>query len=126
MRVRADHFEIPADDPARAAAFYRRAFGWRADRVEWSGPAYFKMRSEQAGGAPPRAGLQGGVTARASAGFESPLLVLRVDEASLEECLRGIVAAGGAVEAEPHAIGSMGRFATFRDSEGNLVGLWQE
>jgi predicted enzyme related to lactoylglutathione lyase len=30
------HFEIPADDPERAARFYRDLFGWKIDKYEGS------------------------------------------------------------------------------------------
>lgn len=30
------HFEIPADDPDRAVAFYTQAFGWKIE--SWGGP----------------------------------------------------------------------------------------
>ncbi len=30
------HFEIPADDPDRAIAFYRDVFGWKFQK--WEGP----------------------------------------------------------------------------------------
>ncbi len=30
------HFEIPADNPERAAAFYKQAFGWKIEK--WPGP----------------------------------------------------------------------------------------
>ncbi len=33
------HFEIPADDPDRAVAFYKRVFGWKIEK--WGGPANY-------------------------------------------------------------------------------------
>ena len=30
------HFEIPADDPVRAAKFYEDVFGWKIEK--WEGP----------------------------------------------------------------------------------------
>ncbi len=30
------HFEIPADDPARAVKFYEKVFGWKFQK--WEGP----------------------------------------------------------------------------------------
>jgi len=35
------HFEIPADDPQRAAAFYKKAFGWKIEK--WPGPMEYWM-----------------------------------------------------------------------------------
>jgi predicted enzyme related to lactoylglutathione lyase len=39
--MRIVHFEIPADDPARAMAFYQSAFGWSFDK--WEGPTEDSM-----------------------------------------------------------------------------------
>lgn len=35
------HFEIPADDPARAIEFYRAVFGWTFQK--WEGPMPYWM-----------------------------------------------------------------------------------
>ena len=37
MSERVAHFEITADEPDRAASFYRDTFGWTVDK--WEGPA---------------------------------------------------------------------------------------
>ena len=34
--ARVVHFELPADDPERAIAFYEQAFGWKFEK--WEGP----------------------------------------------------------------------------------------
>ena len=39
--MRIVHFEIPADDPGRAIAFYGKAFGWTFDK--WDGPMEYWM-----------------------------------------------------------------------------------
>ncbi len=44
--MRIVHFEIPADDPARAMAFYQSAFGWSFDK--WEGPMEVPGWSRQA------------------------------------------------------------------------------
>ena len=35
------HFEIPADDPKRASAFYKKAFGWTVQ--EYQGMGYWML-----------------------------------------------------------------------------------
>jgi len=35
------HFEIPATDPERAAAFYKKTFGWKFEK--WPGPMDYWM-----------------------------------------------------------------------------------
>src|SRR2546428_4156163 len=61
------HFEIPADDPERAAKFYRELFGWEISR--WGnpagageGPEYWMVRTvpTDAKGQPTRPGVNGG------------------------------------------------------------------
>src|SRR2546428_11628547 len=63
------HFEIPADDPERAAKFYRELFGWEISR--WGnpagageGPEYWMVRTvpTDAKGQPTRPGVNGGDT----------------------------------------------------------------
>jgi predicted enzyme related to lactoylglutathione lyase len=127
MRVWVEHFEIPARRLERAAEFYRAALGWQVERLEWQGPDYLKVRSGPAGGDAPGSsrGLRGGLMRAVDAGFEEPLLVLHVADATLAECLQRIIAAGGKLEQGPTAIGDLGSFARFRDTEGNLLGLWQ-
>lgn len=119
MKARVGHFEIPARDPRRAARFFRRAFGWQAESVDWDGPAYVTLRS--AGGEP---ALQGGLLAADGAGFEHPLPVLHLAAGTIEECLARVEAAGGSVVAPPRRVGDLGRFARFRDPEGHQWGVW--
>jgi uncharacterized protein len=124
MRASVQHFEIPARDPERAARFYREVFGWSVERLEWEGPPYFRIRPRTEIDGLSRQGIDGGITAGGQAG-EQPLLVLHLEDATLEECLARITAAGGSVDREPTEVGGMGRFARFLDPEGNRLGLWQ-
>ena len=52
------HFEIPADQPERAIAFYQQVFGWRFQK--WEGPMPYWL--VQTGGEGP--GIDGGLLAR--------------------------------------------------------------
>lgn len=118
MRATVSHFEIPAHDPERAARFYREVFGWRVEPLAWEGHPYYKVR-DVAG--PPMAG---GIVP-AGEGYPHPLLVIHVT-APLEAWLEKLQAAGGTLEQPPAETGGFGRFARFRDPEGNLLGLWEE
>lgn len=127
MRVVPGHFEIPARDPDRAARFYRRALGWCVERLEWEGEPYFKLRPGEEGPGAQSGGLRtgGGLTTPDAAGVNHPVVVLHVEGGTLEECLAQVEAEGGTTDRPPRAVGTMGRYATFRDPEGNLLGLWQ-
>ena len=121
MRATVSHFEIPAHDLERAARFYSEVFNWRIDLASWTTP-YYKVRGA-AGEPPGREGIDGGLLP-AGGGVDHPLLVVHLSGASLEECLERIVEGGGSVDLAPESVGTMGRFARFRDPEGNLLGLW--
>ena len=55
--------------------------------------------------------------------FTAPNIVIEVDD--IEEALAAVNAAGGTTVAERQAVGDMGFSAYFKDSEGNLVGIWE-
>ena len=73
-----------------------------------------------ADGAFPR--INGGMMQRQEP-FTSPNLVVNVD--NLEEALAAVNQAGGTTVSERQAVGDMGFTAYCRDTEGNLVGLWE-
>lgn len=125
MRATFQHVEIPADDLQRAAAFYRQAFGWQVERLPWNGPAYCTVRGPEppADATPEPSG--GGLMGRRDLGAEHPLVMIRIEEATLAEALQRIEQAGGTVEQPPEPVGGFGEWARFRDSEGNLLGLWR-
>ena len=49
------HFDIPADDPMRAVAFYQEVFGWKYDK--WDGPMEYWLINTGPGDEP---GIHGG------------------------------------------------------------------
>src|SRR5260370_22654433 len=50
------HFEIPASDPERASAFYKKVFGWKIEK--WPGPTDYCLVNTGAEGTP---GINGGL-----------------------------------------------------------------
>ena len=124
MNATVSSFEIPTRDPERSARFYREVFAWEVEPLAWKGPPYCKVRTAIPKYGMAREGIDGGLTAGGEAG-DQPLLVIHVEEATLEECLERIVAHGGAVEVPITPVGERGCFARFRDPEGNRLGLWQ-
>lgn len=124
MRATVSRFEIPARDAQCLARFYREAFGWTVEPLAWEGAPYFTIRGSRRESPVGGEGIHGGLTAD-PAHAPHPLLVVHVEGATLEECLARVEAAGGSVDLPPAAVGDMGRFARFRDPEGNLLGLWQ-
>jgi len=122
MAGRVVHFEIPYDDGDRARSFYEKAFGWQlmpmpemSYTIVMSGPSGDQGPSEPGF-------INGGMMPRQEP-FTAPNIVLDVE--NLEQALKAVNEAGGSTVVERQPVGDMGFTAYFKDSEGNLVGLWE-
>jgi predicted enzyme related to lactoylglutathione lyase len=116
------HFEIPADDENRARDFYTSAFGWEFQvmpEMEYS-LATTTPRDETGRPAVPGS-INGGLFRRGD--LTAP--VVTVDVEDIDAALEKIAALGGAVHRGKMEVPGMGWNAYFKDSEGNIVGLWQ-
>lgn len=114
------HFEIPANDVARAKSFYAGVFGWRIE--EWKDPAgameYSMVYTKDAKSG---AGIDGGLMKRKDPAqpFMNYVQVESIDAAN-----KKIAAAGGTVCLPKKEIApGMGWISAFQDTEGNLMGL---
>ncbi len=106
------HFEIPADDSARARQFYGDLFGWQFS--EQPGPTEYWISETSAGpslGLIPRAGRE-----------RRPLLYFEV--ADIDAATARVEALGGAVSVPKTAVPGKGWLVKFTDPERNLFGLW--
>jgi predicted enzyme related to lactoylglutathione lyase len=122
MSGRVVHFEIPYDDGNRARAFYEKAFGWQLMSLPEMG--YTLVTSGPSGDqGPTEAGFINGGMMQRQEPFTAPNIV--VDVENIEAALGAVNDAGGSTVQERQAVGDMGFAAYFRDSEGNLVGLWE-
>ncbi|MGV9746475.1 VOC family protein [Rhodococcus zopfii] len=116
------HFEIPFDDGDRARSFYRDAFGWRINEmpemdytIVVTGPVDDTGMSSEPGY------IGGGMMQRGEAA--APVVTIDVD--NIDDALQKIESLGGKTVAPRSPVGTMGFAAYFRDSEGNLMGLWE-
>ena len=123
MNGRVVHFEIPADDVARAQSFYQDAFGWTIDAAP--GVDYYLVRTTPTAddGAPLESGaINGGMLARQGP-ITGPVVTIEVDD--MAEAMSMVEKFGGKVAIASQPVGDMGFAAYFTDTEGNLIGLWQ-
>jgi hypothetical protein len=121
-----EHFEITADDVERAKAFYGATFEWDLQDVDMGGgqtyttvttvPVDDKMLPTEPGA------INGGLMKRSP---ETPSPVITVGVDSVEITLKQVEAAGGTVVTPRTEIPGMGAFAYFKDTEGNVLGLWE-
>lgn len=122
MSGRIVHFEMPFDDGDRARDFYARVFGWQMMPMPEMGYTIVMTGPSGEQGPQEPGFINGGLMERRSP-FTGPNLV--IDVANLEDALGAVNDAGGTTVLERMPVGDMGSVAYFRDTEGNLVGLWE-
>lgn len=123
MSGRVVHFEIPADDVGRAQQFYRQAFGWTLEA--WPEMNYTMVRTTPTNeqGMPSEPGaINGGMFPREGV-LTGPIVTIDVQD--IDQALQTIESLGGSTVLAKQPVGDMGFAAYFRDSEGNVMGLWQ-
>jgi uncharacterized protein len=122
MSGRIVHFEIPFDDQDRASAFYEKAFGWQLATMP--GMGYTLVTTGPSGDTGPTEPgyINGGMLQRQDP-ITSPVLTVDVDD--IEAALTTIGELGGSTVRGREPVGEMGFAAYVTDSEGNLIGLWE-
>lgn len=122
MSGRVVHFELPYDDADRARRFYKEAFGWATDPVPQMDYTLVTTTETDESG-PVRPGAVNGGMVPKSEVFTGPTVTIEVDD--IEAALNTIRRLGGSLAVDRQPVGEMGYTAYFRDTEGNLVCLWQ-
>jgi uncharacterized protein len=121
------HFEIPVDDAARAKEFYRSIFDWQLDDMDMGGGNIYTTVTttpidEQSRIPTDPGAINGGLMQRSP---DTPAPVITIGVTAIDDALKKIEADGGSVVQPRTEIPDMGAFAYFKDSEGNVVGLWE-
>lgn len=118
------HFEIPADDMERAQKFYKETFGWQVNNIPEMNYCIVNTVETDKKGMPKTPGaINGGMVKRDETG-KHPVIVIKVP--SIEEHIKKVEQAGGKVVMPTVPVGDMGFYARFRDTEGNIIGLWED
>ncbi len=118
------HFEIPAKDPKRASAFYNKAFGWQFN--QFPGFEYWSVGttiSDQNGQPTSPGAINGGMGKKGGA-LKVPTVTVKV--ADIDTTLKNLTKLGAKVADKKRPVGDMGFTAYFSDTEGNVIGLWQD
>jgi uncharacterized protein len=110
------HFEVSADDPERAAAFYEKVFGWEFHK--WGGPQdYWVIKT----GPEDEPGINGGMFLR-----KGPVgHVNSIDVPSVDDFAAKIEASGGTVVVPKMAVPGVGWLAYAKDTEESIFGIFQ-
>jgi uncharacterized protein len=122
MSGRVVHFEIPFDDQERASSFYGEAFGWSLTAMpEMDYVLVTTGPSDE--GPPSEPGFINGGMLKRGLPVGTPVIVVEVDD--VDSSVDQIEKLGGTTVSAKAAVGEMGYAAYVKDTEGNLVGLWQ-
>ncbi len=123
MSARVVHFEVPFEDAERASGFYRDVFDWQIQSMPEL--SYHLVSTGPMGdeGMPSEPGYIGGGMLARQEPVTKPVITLQVDD--IDATLSAIAKYGGSAVGGKMPVGDMGFAAYFTDSEGNLMGLWQ-
>ena len=118
------HFEIPAKDTKRASTFYSKAFGWQISQFPgfeyWSlvTTAVDKNQMPTTPGA-----INGGMGKKGEMAPQNVTVTISVKD--IDAALATVKKLGGKQSGKKMPIGDMGWSAYFEDTEGNIIGLFQ-
>jgi predicted enzyme related to lactoylglutathione lyase len=119
------HFEIHADDMARAERFYTDLFGWEFHK--WDGPVEYSLIGTGDRSTP---GIDGAMMPRTGpkpTGGDDPVVafVCTIDVDDIEATVAKLPDLGGQQVGAINDIPGVGRQCYARDTEGNLIGIMQ-
>ncbi|MEO6695643.1 MAG: VOC family protein [Ignavibacteria bacterium] len=118
------HFEIHADDPARAVKFYEDAFGWKIQK--WEGPFEYYMLIT---GDESEPGINGGIMKRMGPppvqGQAVNSYVCTINVESLDNSIKKLELLGSKTVVPKMAVHGVGWLCYCLDSELNIFGIMQ-
>ena len=118
------HFQIPIDNVERAKKFYSDVFGWEITSFpDINYHAVVTVPTDERGHPTIPGSINGGLFERGTHGQEGISVVVTVE--SIDEYLKKIQSAGGKMTLPKTPVGNFGFFAQLSDTEGNILGLWQ-
>lgn len=118
------HFQIPIDNVERAKKFYNDVFGWEITSFpELNYHAAVTVPTDERGQPTTSGSINGGLVQRGTHGQEGISIVVTVE--SIDDYLKKIRSAGGKMTVPKTPVGNFGFFAQLSDTEGNILGLWQ-
>ncbi len=127
------HFEIPAENGKRMAAFYTKAFGWQTNQMGPEMGNYIVVTttdSDAKTGRPKNPGaINGGFFQKAKNTTQYPSVVIAVE--NIKDAMKKVKEAGGKIlggmqkPGQPDNIPGVGLYVSFLDTEGNRIGMLQ-
>lgn len=123
------HFEIAVDDIARARKFYEGLFSWKTTEMPMpEGGVYVGLQTgpmDDKKHMPKESGYIGGGMFKRDPHLPMKGTTVAITVEDLDVMLEKVKTAGGEVLMGKMEIGGMGFYAYIKDTEGNVIGLWQ-
>jgi predicted enzyme related to lactoylglutathione lyase len=113
------HFEIHADDPERAVAFYTTLFGWKANR--FSDQEYWLISTGDGEGID--GAIMKRIDGRPNMGSAVNAFVCTIQVDDCDAAVADAVEAGATIALPAFDIPNVGRVAYLIDTEGNIFGV---
>lgn len=119
------HFEMPAKDKKRVSDFYSNAFGWKMIQTGPEMGNYVVAQTAETDDnnmVKTPGTINGGFfDYKDEPGYNAPHVIISVDD--LDEAIKAVKDSGGEVLGEPMDIPTIGKYISFKDPEGNHVGM---
>ena len=112
------HFDVPVEDIKRAKTFYENLFDWKITPVPGPMDYYNIITTDDEG----NNGIAGGMGHR---GAPEQQITNYIGVSSIEKYMEKVKELGGKVTMPKTTIPGFGYLATFLDTEGNRLGLWE-
>lgn len=117
------HFEIPFENKDRAMKFYKEVFQWEIQDMPEMNYVITRTAPVDEKFMPIKPGAINGGMMKRSDKIKSP--VITIDVKNIDQAMKEIEKSGGKVIEKKLDIGDMGYASYFKDTEGNIIGLWQ-
>lgn len=121
------HFELPANDQKKLAEFYSKAFGWNIQRLGADMGDYVVVQTaatDDKGMIRAPGSINGGIYKKApDMPNPAPSVVIAVDDINAH--MKIVKEAGGTMLSEPMDIPGVGKYAPFKDPDGNMLSMLQ-
>jgi len=117
------HFELVANNVKRAQEFYSKAFGWQMNKSPQTEYTLVGTTPTDEKNVPTKPGAINGGLMKRSRTFSNPIITIGV--ADIEASLANVKKLGGKLVQKKTPVADLGFTAYFKDTEGNVVGLWQ-
>lgn len=118
------HFEIPYEKKDRAKDFYAKTFDWNFKDVQEMD--YILAYTSKIGpdGKQAEVGAINGGMIKKDAMAPYPIITTSVED--IGKTLKKVESNGGKIVMPAVNVGDFAKYARVKDSEGNIVGIWQD